>query len=485
MPPSAADGQQQAIRGINVKEFGAKGDGATDDTKAFQAAINAADQARDAVLVPASTPNYLIGAPLALVPGIAVQGFGGQRPILRFAGDATPLFGFQGSNEAEGLNAVLAYLTLDSASPGKGTALRIQNFSSVFLYHVDINHFNVGLSAAWGIGVHLYACSFVHNRRGLEVGGPGEPGGIRGAGREADPFMDTVVVEDCVFSQNGLDINDMGSTRSLGGLVIRGSSFFEAYANPVPGKQLSIRIANRKGLTLYGNWFEGGQPSRTFVYLGSEDEERRGTGRCYGAAIFANDMLQTGHRETVGIDLADCEAATVFANCFEFWPGNIPIRLSTSGGANTIGQNAYLTYPDQPRYANPVVGALGKHQVLDPALPTTIGELQVDRRIASGVVSLAFAPQLVTDATSANYFIVSVTNGTSFRMEDPTGSAPGQHLTYDIRNDAGGDMGGISWGASFKLAGTFTNPMSDKRRTITFCYDGQAWVEIGRTTHDI
>jgi hypothetical protein len=471
---------------FSVKEFGAKGDGSTDDARAFQAAIAAASRVNGVVAVPASAAKYVIGSSITLAPNVRIQGAGGSGPTLRLSGAAEAMFNFVGISEAEGLNASLTHLTLESGSAGDGVAVRVRNFSGLFLRHVSINHFNLGLWADWGIGVHLYACSLVRNTRAVQVGGAGRPGGIRGPGRQADPFLDTVVIDACAFAQNGLDINDMGSNRSLGGTVIRDSSFFEAYTNPVPGKSLYIRLANRKAFTLCGNWFEGGQRSRTFIYLGNYDHDRNLTGSCYGGAIFGNDFLQTGQTGTVGVDVASCEAATVFGNCFEFVAGNGPIRLADSVGRSTVGQNSYVTYPDRLEYANPIGGSPAKHQLLDPRFPARLAnELQVAGRVASAITTPAYGARISTDAAAGNYFAIAVTDGKPFTIQDPAKPIPGQQIVYDIRNNSVGAMGDITWGAAFQLAGPFIKPASERRRTISFYCDGAAWIEIARATADI
>jgi pectate lyase-like protein len=474
---------------FNVREFGAKGDGSTDDSTSFQAAISAAGRVNGIVTVPPSAAPYVIGSSVTLAPNTTIEGAGGQSPTIRFRGYNGAMFMFTGTREAEHLNLILAHLTLESASNGSGVAVRVRNFRDLFLQHVSVNRFNVGVWADWGIGVHLYACAFVRNTRGLQVGGAQGPGGIRAVGRwshQPDPFMDTVVVDSCDFAQNALDVNDMGSTRSLGGIVIRDSSFYESYSEPVSGKYMYVRFANRKGVTLYGNWFEGAQRSHTCVYLGDFDHDGNQTGICHGAAIFGNHFLQTGPTETIGVDVARCEAAAVFSNCFEFAPGNNPVRLKDSVGKSTIGQNSYLSYPDRVEYANPIGGALNKHQLLDPRLPARLGsELQVGGRVASAVTALSYNTHISTDASVGNFFIIAPNDGKPFTVQDPAKPAAGQQITYDIRNNSGGEMGDITWGSTFRLAGAFGKPADQRRRTITFYYDGVTWVEIARNTTDI
>src|SRR4051794_32970965 len=57
----------------DVRQFGAKGDGATDDTAAFQAAIDAAARAGGGVAhVPAG--KYLIKTHLSVPPGVTLEG---------------------------------------------------------------------------------------------------------------------------------------------------------------------------------------------------------------------------------------------------------------------------------------------------------------------------------------------------------------------------------------------------------------------------
>lgn len=479
--------QSPAPNGVfNVRDFGAKGDGLADDSGAFQAAINAAGRVGGEVYVPASQQTYGIGAPLTLVPNITVRGDSPATARLRPAASVDPLLGFAGAAEAANLNLTLADLALQATTAGRGTALEVRNFSHLHLSHVDLNHFHTAVRASWGIGVKLSSCSLSWNVRAVEIGGSGGGRGTRAAGRQDDPFLDTVIVTDCSFAQNELDIHDLGSTRSLGGILIQSCSFFEAYARPVASKRHYLRLTNRKGIVIDGNWFEGGQASRTFILLADTDEDGARTGPCSGAAIFGNDFLQTGPSDTVGTDIAACEAAVIFGNCFEFSPGNTPIRLHDSGGRSTVGHNAYLTYPDRSAYADPLGGSIAGHQVMDPRLPARLpGELRVERRLVSGLAVLRQEPTIAPDASAADYFVVEFVASTPAVVQDPANPQPGQRITIDVRNRSEGPLGEITWAPSFLLAGPLANPAAGRRRTVTFYYDGTSWIETGRAHADI
>lgn len=483
-PPTAYE--QVTLDSFNVKDYGARGDGSTDDTKAFQSAIDAASRANGVVTVPWTSSKYIIASTITLAPNTRVTGIAGRGPILQLDGTAQTMFSFVGNSEAHPLNVILSHLSLVAGSAGNGSAVRVRNFRDLFLRHVSIDHFKVGVWSDWGIGLHLYDCNLVRNIRGLQVGGGGPSGGIRGGGRQGDPFMDTVVVEACSFAQNELDIHDMGSTRSLGGMVVRDCSLYEWYLGPVPGKYLYMRFVNRKGLAIYNNWFEGGQRSRTFVYLGNYDHDGNVSGMCNGVAIFANDFLQTGQTDTVGVDVVRCEAATIFGNCYEFAPSNNPIRLTDTVGKASVGHNSYLTYPDRAGYQNPIGGSPAGHQILDPQFASRFGgDLETAGRIASAAVVLTYSPAITTDASSGNFFSLTATDQKAFTIEDPLKPVPGQYLVYDIRNGSGSELGGINWGKAFHLAGPFVKPANGRRRTVSFYYDGTSWVETARSLADI
>ena len=103
------------LKYVNVKDFGATGDGVTDDTGAFELAINnIGDYA--GLFIPKGT--YLISRPLTLVVGKSVVGENRYTATLKLTGDFT-CFSYVGNND--GFNAEISglqFLSTDGNSSG-------------------------------------------------------------------------------------------------------------------------------------------------------------------------------------------------------------------------------------------------------------------------------------------------------------------------------------------------------------------------------
>ncbi len=112
-------------------------------------------------------------------------------------------------------------------------------------------------------------------------------------------------------------------------------------------------------------------------------------------------------------------------------------------------------------------------------------ELQADGALLETHVALTYNFTVRADASRGNYFTLLVTDADGFTIANPLNLVPGQRITYDIKNGAGRNMGTITWGQLFLLAGgSFTNPANGKRRLITFRYDGANLVEESRSQGD-
>lgn len=102
--------------------------------------------------------------------------------------------------------------------------------------------------------------------------------------------------------------------------------------------------------------------------------------------------------------------------------------------------------------------------------------------LAADYVTLTDGATVATDASLAETFFLLM--GRAARtMSNPTNPTTGQTISYLTENLWGTTT--TSWGTSFVLAGTFTEPSVDRARSISFIYTGGLWVETGRSGDDL
>lgn len=327
-----------------VQWFGALGDGSTDDAAAFNAGLTAAAAlGTGSVIVPYTGSKYIIASTVTLKPGVDLIGSGSLGPILRFTGGASTLLDFLGTSEAQSFNVTIKNLQLESATTHTGVGIRARNFSGITLDNSVISNFNQGLWADWGIGVYVKNNSTITGCiRGLQVGGG--TGGIRGGTFATSPFLDTVVVRDSHFSQNQIDINDMGSTNTLGGLTIETTSFFED--GTVAGKLEMIRVSGRRAFTIKDNWLEQFTAGNVAILFNAFDYDGTSRGSPIGGRVSSNLIRAQGGANSTGIRMDRCTACNISNNTF--WWGNAVggwgIDSEDSTSPPTIEDNIFDTY---------------------------------------------------------------------------------------------------------------------------------------------
>lgn len=107
---------------FSVSNFGARGDGVSDDSSAFLSALKEAERTKGTVLVPLPALNYRVTKGLQVSPGIQIRGVGGtKRPLIVFEGDVDVCLNLRSNSLVEGLE-------LDGHFPSKtrtSTVLRI------------------------------------------------------------------------------------------------------------------------------------------------------------------------------------------------------------------------------------------------------------------------------------------------------------------------------------------------------------------------
>ena len=97
----------------------------------------------------------------------------------------------------------------------------------------------------------------------------------------------------------------------------------------------------------------------------------------------------------------------------------------------------------------------------------------------SAAGTYSFRPALGSTVT------IDVQTPDAFTIAAPANPINGQLLEITVANNSGGVMGAITWDAVFRLAGAFVNPADTMMRTISFRFDGSAWVEHSRTAADL
>ncbi|MEM7022796.1 MAG: glycosyl hydrolase family 28-related protein [Pseudomonadota bacterium] len=165
---------------VNVRDFGAIGDGATDDSTSFQAAIAAAQVRSAVVRVPAGPTPYLIGAGLVL-DGVTVVGDGpgsmlklglANGTAIQLTGDTPGLAALRllgpGANAwPQAASEVdLGTVALDAVEIAGGS-------TNAQLRNVEIAACHTGLAIEGPAGA-IVDCGFVFCRNGVEIGAGAE-----------------------------------------------------------------------------------------------------------------------------------------------------------------------------------------------------------------------------------------------------------------------------------------------------------------------
>jgi hypothetical protein len=133
--------QQRNLNFFNVKDYGAIGNGTTDDTTALAATITAASSGGTVFLPPGT---YAFSSQLSLsVSGVSLVGAGAGASILR------PTSGFSGSqlinitaNLCGVSNLTIAFATTTYSSNPSATGIQITAAQNILIQNVSINYIN-------------------------------------------------------------------------------------------------------------------------------------------------------------------------------------------------------------------------------------------------------------------------------------------------------------------------------------------------------
>ena len=442
---------------VSVKDFGAVGDGTTDDTVAIQNAINAMPANGGTLHIPAGT--YLVTSPLS-IPSLHNRGciFGdGDATVIKAQSCSAFLFAGQGY-----YGFMLYRMKLQGNSTAGVSA--IDCTPSVVSYVVTA-HFQyisiVGFVQAWKL-MNAQICKFEDCEANMATGGivfnvvPTSGSGqqcnsnrvlrLRVTGINIATISCNLptpteratnwLFDSCDFQQAGTSVTPLTIVDTYYSVI---NCEFENYtgANLIElrsDNSLTPNFARIEGNILQG----GGAAGAGKLYL-----NRTGSQWPQFIRISNNDAGSSS------INLCDCNGRDV-------------VFIANQGTVNDV----------TPQYNVYIAGT--------PAM----GSFLTYSRVIDGRTTIPYNGTMGVDASLGNEFVINMTGGSAVTLNSPTNGKIGQRITVRLINTSGGALGTVTWGAAYKMS-VWTNPANGFSRSIDFDFDGTNWIEAARTPADV
>jgi hypothetical protein len=461
--------------------YGATGNGATDDTTAVQAVLDAGDAGW--IICPPG--NYKITSTLTVRKGVRFVGLG-----------AGP--GGVGTTDPLWRGCALEHHFTGTFLNIVGVAAQVQaSVGHVFENVILRQMFGTGSGAA-GIAINITATSSAHNPtwvKLIDVNLEYDVGNV-------DDWTYCVVMDGNATTSTAaggardhalLRGRYYGGTQSSGCIVIRAGANIHLTDVLVNGVNGHVEITGADAAHASSNTSLVGLAINGNLLL----DYAAGT-TCAGCqvaslATTAHTALTTyqGAVAAGGVSLVGPnEYTSVLTNHQSYlWSGaQQEFHLSSPTGQGTIlglGQDGI----DRWRFI--VAGASGAFVFTGPGSLAVYdinnsGGLTYRGAIGMNVNALTYGPTVAINAALGNEYRLSVTNGNAFTMANATNALIGQRLAVTIVNNHSSALGAVTWGSNYKLAGPWVSPAPGFNRTITFRVDtATEWHEMSRTVADV
>jgi pectate lyase-like protein len=316
--------------GFNVKDFGATGDGVSDDTAAIQAAINAAYAAGGGeVLVPISLTPYVMTSTLSMLAGVTLRGHGPVASRLTWAtlGDGIACVGTVNGHTV--VNTAVRYLSLactNAANVGGGGYTDLGG-SIVELTNVHITGFGYGIIFDQTELGSVDLCDVeLQNTGGIWLcnGADHTPGA-------ATQFTNLIRITRTSINQGS----------AVFGIIDDGGQAHVYRSNNLNGCICPLRLAGCLTVVVDGaNYFEGAGANASIDFEGTTRKTGTGVGACQGGAVVGNFINQTNSQPGILVSTSGASGMVIKGNYVKTDGVGIS-GLSHSAGQNEIGTNFY------------------------------------------------------------------------------------------------------------------------------------------------
>lgn len=437
---------------LNVKDFGAKCDGTTDDTTAVQAAIDALMGATGAG--PGGTLYFPPGT--CRVDGQLVirndgQSVNPKQPFLRLTGQGAGAHGRWTTIKET------AASRLDLRANSSIAKIDTRGFGILEIDHLllmDGGSSSAAFIQTTNTTLRIHNAGFQGTAAGTSAVNDalifgGTDGTGHGGSAATAPFQGYgTVVRDSWFSR------------------IRRAATFQSAANAIQFAENTvgndcgsgtagdapIMLIPGTGEQSRGNYIAGNLLEVTSYTYGVFLGPRSNSNTLIGNGIWDRGGATAGYR-------LESSGNTIFAYNDNF---------GVDGTSGTLTGNFVLNLSNGAVYTYmPVVRTPALIPIQDTQFPSNGGSASVNN---TGAVT---------------HLMTALASVASFTVSAPTvnPSSTGQVCTVVIRNASGGALA-VTWNAAFKMApwGSLANGFY---RTISFYYDGTSWIETSRTPADV
>lgn len=448
-----------AVPFVNVRDYGAKGDGITDDSTAIQAAITAAG-AGGHVRLPAG--RYLCNSGLTLPTWCYLEGTSSQ---FGSGGSATTELLFTGISGATvgitaGAEARISHLVLRGPGYNVGTTTGISG-ATFRLSRVSILSFATGVRSTGGYYDVFTEVEWLRNGVALVLSG-------------------------CY------DVNLFGcrfdcTTGATFGTAITGGTVraLNLFGGSIESYSTAITLAGASQLSLTGVYFETASSGATGVAANSIDKVTVNVVGCFVYLNALNIFVRLDGSTNVALNSRGnhfvCAVSSPTTPSCYYFPQGQAVDLSGDNWSEVVKSGVVYADPSSGVTTGPGTqiswpkGSEASYGTANPVV--TDGRIRVSPDKAQTLA----APGAVTfDATSQNHNVTLQANATSSTI---TNAVPHQDLLITWTQDATGGRTYV-WPANARFAGNVapSDTTLSTRTTVRFRYNSSVarWYEVSR-----